>query len=301
MNFLNEAAFRIISLFFLILGIMPQNFHRVAAKVLGRLWKILDKRHREIARDNLEQAMGDRYNDREIKHIVHNTFVNLTSIIFEVAWSLRLKEDHYKKHFRIEGLSNLLQAHQKRRGVLILTGHMGNWELLSITARMIKYPLSVVVRPLDFKPLDRFFEDYRSRSGGVMIPASHAMRKIIRDLKRQCLIAILLDQSVDWYEGVFVDFFGRRTCTNKGLALMALKTKAPVIPVFLARKGGKFVARFEEEVPLIKTGDKTKDIEANTQAYNRVIEDFIREYPDQWLWVHRRWKIRPYQPWPREK
>jgi KDO2-lipid IV(A) lauroyltransferase len=108
-----------------------------------------------------------------------------------------------------------------------------------------------------------------------------------------------MDQNVDWYDGVFVDFFGHRACTNKGLARLALKTEAPVLPVFIVREGSLYRAEIGPEVPLIKTGDKTKDVEANTQQYNDVIEAFVRRYPDQWFWVHQRWKTRPYKPWPK--
>jgi KDO2-lipid IV(A) lauroyltransferase len=104
---------------------------------------------------------------------------------------------------------------------------------------------------------------------------------------------------VDWYEGVFADFFGRRACTNSGMALLALKTGAAVVPVFLARQGSGFVAEFGEELLLVRTGDKRKDIETNTQKYNHVLESIIRRYPEQWFWVHQRWKTKPYQPWPR--
>jgi len=111
---------------------------------------------------------------------------------------------------------------------------------------------------------------------------------------------MLMDQNVDGYEGVFVDFFCRKAFTNKGLALLARKTEAPVVPVFLIRKESGFIVEIGKEVPLIKTDDKTKDIEANTQQYNKIIEDIIRRYPDQWLWVHQRWKTRPHQPWPKK-
>jgi len=127
------------------------------------------------------------------------------------------------------------------------------------------------------------------------------MRKILQNLKQGGLIGILMDQNVDWYEGVFVDFFGRRACTNKGLALLALKTRAPVIPIFLVREKTGFRVEIGEEIPLVKTGDKIKDIEANTQQYNNAIEAFVRRYPDQWFWVHQRWKTRPYWPWPRRE
>jgi KDO2-lipid IV(A) lauroyltransferase len=97
-----------------------------------------------------------------------------------------------------------------------------------------------------------------------------------------------------------VDFLGRRACTNSGLALLALKTKAPVIPVFMVREKDAFIAKFLPEIPLILTGDQTRDLEDNTQQYNHVIESFLRQYPDQWFWLHQRWKTRPYQPWPRK-
>jgi KDO2-lipid IV(A) lauroyltransferase len=111
------------------------------------------------------------------------------------------------------------------------------------------------------------------------------------------MVALLMDQNVDWYEGIFVDFFGHRACTSSGLALLALKTGAPVVPVFLVREKLGFRAEFGTEIPTVKTGDKRKDIETNTLQYNRVIEDFIRRYPDQWFWVHQRWKTKPYQSW----
>jgi KDO2-lipid IV(A) lauroyltransferase len=109
-----------------------------------------------------------------------------------------------------------------------------------------------------------------------------------------------MDQNVDWYEGVFVDFFGYRACTNKGMALLARRTEAPVIPVFLVREKSGFMAEFGSEIPLIKTEDIRKDLESNTQQYNRIIEDFVRRYPDQWFWVHQRWKTKPYCLWPRK-
>ncbi|MBW2193548.1 MAG: lysophospholipid acyltransferase family protein, partial [Deltaproteobacteria bacterium] len=191
-------------------------------------------------------------------------------------------------------------AHDKGRGVLALTAHFGNWELLSVVGAMSGYPLAVLYRPLDFKPLDRFFVKLRTRFGGKMIPQKRALREVLRSLRKREIMVLLMDQNVDWYEGVFVDFMGRRACTNKGLALIALKSKAPVVPVFLVRQGEQFTAKILPEIPLIKTGDKTKDVEENTARYNAAIASFLYQYPEQWFWVHQRWKTRPYHPWPRE-
>jgi KDO2-lipid IV(A) lauroyltransferase len=164
---------------------------------------------------------------------------------------------------------------------------------------MTGYPADIIYRPLDFRPLDQFFVNQRTRFGGNVIPKNRSMRRILEVLKREKPLAFLMDQNVDWYDGVFVEFFGRRACTNKGLALLALKTKAPVVPLFLVREASFFRLDIGPEVPLVKTGDKTKDIETNTQQYNAVIEAMVRRYPDQWFWVHQRWKTRPYKPWPR--
>jgi KDO2-lipid IV(A) lauroyltransferase len=126
------------------------------------------------------------------------------------------------------------------------------------------------------------------------------MRKILRALKQKESVVVLLDQNMDWYEGVFVDFFGKSACTNQGLALMALTTEAPVIPVFLVRDGQRFITEFLEEIPLVRTGDRRKDLEENTQRYTQTLEAVVRRFPGQWLWVHQRWKTRPCHPWPRE-
>ncbi|MBW1841897.1 MAG: lysophospholipid acyltransferase family protein [Deltaproteobacteria bacterium] len=211
-----------------------------------------------------------------------------------------LDEERLFKHFELEGASNLKAAHDEGRGVLALTAHFGNWELLSVAGARLGYPLAVLYRPLDFKPLDRFFVKLRSRFGGKMIPQKRALREILRILNRGEIMVLLMDQNVDWYEGVFVDFMGRRACTNKGLALIALKSKAPVVPVFVVRRGERFTAKILPEIPLIKTGDKTKDVEENTARYNAAIASFLYQYPEQWFWVHQRWKTRPYHPWPRE-
>jgi KDO2-lipid IV(A) lauroyltransferase len=165
---------------------------------------------------------------------------------------------------------------------------------------MIKFPINIVVRPLDFKPLDHFIFNLRTRYGGKIIPKERSIHAIIKGLHRGEMVALLMDQNVDWYEGVFVDFMGHRACTSKGLALLALKTEAPVVPVFMIREKSGLRAEFEPEIVTVKTGDRQKDIETNTQEYNRVIENFVRRYPEQWFWIHQRWKTKPYQAWPRK-
>lgn len=121
---------------------------------------------------------------------------------------------------------------------------------------------------------------------------------VLRSLKNNELVGILLDQNTNVAAGVFVDFFGKPACTNKGLAVLARATGVPVIPAFLAREGGAFHVEFGPEIPTIKTEDEDSDIYVNTRNYNQALESIIRRYPEQWFWVHNRWKTRPCQPWP---
>ena len=167
-------------------------------------------------------------------------------VIFEIGWMLHEERDlsRYFHHLRA--------AHRKGRGVLVLTGHVGSWELLAMCVAMLGYPISAIYRPLDFKPLDMFFKTIRGRFGATLYAKKKAMRPVLRGLNKGELVGILLDQNTSVQAGVFVDFFGRPACTNKGLALIALHTKAPVVPVFLIRESGGYLVEIGPEVPLIE-------------------------------------------------
>ncbi|MEA3429136.1 MAG: lysophospholipid acyltransferase family protein [Thermodesulfobacteriota bacterium] len=297
---LQEITYKVIAGLLKVLGLIPRRTAFKLGNFIGRILFLFDKKHRKIAIENLTRAFGHEKSSYEIKTLARSVFKNLSQILFETGWSLRLNSKDFNKYFCINGLSNFEAAFEKGKGVLFLTAHIGNWELLPVSTARESRNINILFRPLDFLPLNTIFINTRTRFGAKLIPTRHSMRRILSSLKKGEGIAILLDQNVDWYEGVFVDFFGHRACTNKGMALLALKTEAPVVPVFLVREGLGFKAEFCSEVLLIKTGDKTRDVEENTQQYNRVIEDFIRQYPDQWFWVHQRWKTKPYCPWPRK-
>ena len=296
---LQKIAYRVIKILFKLIGLIPRKLAFRLGNLMGQILFLADRKHRKIALNNLTRAFGHEKNPYEIRILARRVFKNLGQIIFEIGWSLRLESKDFQKYFNIQGLSNYTNAYEKGRGVLLLTAHMGNWELLSIIMAMAGYPVSVLYRPLDFFLLDRLFAMIRGRFGAELIPSAQSMRKILRSLKHGKVVGMLMDQNVDWYEGVFVDFFGHRACTNKSMALLARRTEAPVVPVFLVREKSGFMAEFGSEIPLIKTEDIRKDLEANTQQYNRIIEDFVRRYPDQWFWVHQRWKTKPYCQWPR--
>jgi KDO2-lipid IV(A) lauroyltransferase len=297
---LKEIIYKVITGLLKLLGLIPRKTAFKLGNLIGQILFLADRKHRKIAIENLTRSFGHEKSSYEIKTLARSVFKNLGQIVFEIAWSLRLERKDFQKHFNIQGLSNYSNAYKKGKGVLLLTAHMGNWELLSIIMAMAGYPVSVLYRPLDFFLLDRLFAMIRGRFGAELIPSAQSMRKILRSLKYSKVVGILIDQNVDWPEGVFVDFFGHRACTNKGMALLARRTVSPVIPVFLVREKSGFRAEFGSEIPLIKTEDIRKDIEENTQQYNRIVEDFVRQYPDQWFWVHQRWKTKPYCQGPKE-
>ncbi|MBW2170585.1 MAG: lysophospholipid acyltransferase family protein [Deltaproteobacteria bacterium] len=294
-----KITHKAVSACFKCLGLIPRKLGISVGRFLGRGSFLANKKHREIALNNLTLAYSNEKSPSEIRILAKKIFGNLGQIVFEIAWFWRLDRRDFHKHFRIDGLSHFTNALKKNKGVLLLTAHFGNWELMTVFSGMTGYPVNIIYRPLDFQPMETFFVNLRTRFGGKLIPKNRSMRTILTVLKQGEAVGFLMDQNVDWYEGVFVEFFGRLACTNKGLALLALRTEAPVVPIFLVREGAGFRVEIGQEVPLVKTGDKTKDIEANTQQYNGVIEAFARRYPDQWFWVHQRWKTRPYKPWPK--
>ncbi|MCG6906946.1 MAG: lysophospholipid acyltransferase family protein [Desulfobacteraceae bacterium] len=287
-----QLADHLIHGFFRIIGLIPMQPAAALGDALGGLWYRLDRRHRKIARANLKIAFGREKTSREIDLLARRSFQNLGRLLFEVGWLQGLAPGEVARHFSLEGFTPGRLA-QLRRGVLVLTAHFGNWEILPAAATMLGVRLSIVYRPLDFAPLDRFFGRSRSRFGADLIPKKNALFRIVRALRGNRAVGILMDQNVKRDQGVFVDFFGRPVSTNKGLAQLALKTRAPVYPMFLVRRGRGFTVVIEDQVPLAVTGDPQRDVALNSRRYNQTLEKMIRRYPDQWFWVHRRWKKHP--------
>ncbi len=291
-------AVRLIKTACLLLGKPGPGLRDIFSRVLGKVWYRIDRRHRGVALDNLTRAYGGEKTASEIATMARRVFQNIARIPFEIGWALELSPEDHVNHFHVCGRGHLEDAQRQNRGVLILTAHLGNWELLSVAMEMIGLPHCAIARPLDVGFLDQFITGFRTRFGGELIPKERSGYRIVRRLRQGWLVAVLFDQGADWYEGPFVDFFGHRACTSRGLARLAARSGAPVVPLFVVRHGGGFRILIEPAVPLEDSGDKTRDSEENTQRFNQVIENVVRRYPEQWFWVHRRWKVRPYCPWP---
>ncbi len=273
-------------------GALPRKWGNAVGSILGRLGFHLVRRNRNIAMGNLRRAYPEK-TEQQIKAIAQEVFRNLGKLLYELCWSTCLQNGELARHVKVQGTAHLSEAYKMGKGSLVLTAYFGNWELMPILGSLTGYPFSIVYRPLDAKPLENFIVKSRTRFGGYMIPKKRALRKILRGLERKEMVALLMDQNVSRHEGVFAPFFDRPACTNKGLALLALRTGAPVIPAFVLRKERGFEGLILPEILLVRTGDREKDLEINTLAYNRVIESLVRQYPEQWFWVHRRWNTQP--------
>lgn len=277
-----------------IFNLLPFKLSLKVGETLGKLLFLIDRKHRNITLSNLRRAFSNNKTEEEISEIGKACYANLVRSFVEFSRLLRDNKDYLKEYIEVEGFENYLKAREKGRGVLSLTAHCGNWELMALMQSLLGYPISIVARPIDNPYLNKKVEDIRTRYGNSIIDKRRAMRGILRCLDENGTVGVLLDQNVTRKEGVFVDFFGEPACTNKGMALVALKTGAPVIPAFIHYLGdGRHKIIIGKEIELSKTGDSESDVFSNTLKFTKVIEDHVREYPEEWLWLHRRWKTRP--------
>ncbi len=297
----DDRIFRLLKLMVTLMGRLPWPVLKFFSDAFGLIWYKIDKRHRIVVLDNLNLAYPDRFSKFEAERLATHIFKNTAAILFEVIWAYEKPKDELFSYFSVKGAEYLEKAQKKGRGVIILTCHMGNFELLvaAFPKAGMKNPYGIY-RKFDFNPLERLMLEMRQRFGATLIPMRGASEKIDAVLRDGGVMGTLLDQSVDWYKGVFVDFFGRPACTNSGFAKLALRSKASVVPMYTVRKDKHFIIEFLPEIPLVETGDRIKDIEINTQNYTSAVESMVRRYPDQYFWVHNRWKTKPYCLYPRE-
>ncbi len=280
---------------------LPLKFTWKLADSLGRIWFQVDKKHRRIALGNLKIAWGDKLSEEERRTIARRNFIHLARVLLELPYLRKLSSDDLDGFVSFHGIEHFANALKKGKGVLLLASHFGNWELMALAFSLRYHPINIVVRPLDSPFWDNLLAKIRTRGGNQLIPKRGSVRKMLHLLAAGDAVALLLDQNSAWYEGVFVPFFNEIACTNKALSTIALRTGAPVIPAFNVRQpDGSYQIFCQPEIVFGKSGDITRDVEENTAKFNKIIETYVRRYPEQWFWVHQRWKTRPYQAWPRE-
>jgi len=285
-----------------LLGLIPIRVGQFLGRMLGRFLGIAAVGPLKTSLTGLRMVFGDRMSEEELRRLNRRVVIHFAQMLFEVPHVFKLNSENLHRYVYFENEAVFAEALARGKGCFILTGHFGNWELMSaaITLRF-KTDGIAVARPVDFSPVEQLMLRLRTRFGTEIVPKKKAMKKLLMGARKNKTMGILLDQNVDWYEGVFVPFMGKPACTNKGLALIAMKTGAPVIPVFSARQpDGRYRVMFEKEVDLVRTGSKIFDTEENTAMFNRIINKYIHWYPEQWFWFHKRWKTRPSCPFPRQ-
>lgn len=280
--------------FIKILGILPRPLSRAVGIAISQLVYLLHFKLRRVGMRNLAMAFPDKP-VAERKRILRGEFTSLGRQLAELCQFPKYTLENVDKVVAYDGLENYRRAYARGKGVLFLTAHFGGWELSAFVHSLHGHRVNIVMRPMDNPYLDRMLQNQRMQHGNKVVPKDDFVRGLLAAMKCGETVGILMDTNMTPPQGVFVDFFGIAACTASGLARIALRTDAAVVPGFTIwdEAMGKYRLRFDPAPELIRTGDLEADIVANTQRFTKIIEDYVRQYPDQWLWVHRRWKTRP--------
>ena len=278
------------------LGVLSRPLAIGIGLTIGRLAYLLPGNLRRTGRRNLEIAFPEKP-ESERKQLLRGCFANLGRLLGEFSQLPKATPESLRRIIEYDevGLAHLREAEKNKRGVIFLTGHLGVWELHSFGWSALEYPLSFLVRPLDNPRVEEMIESVRTRFGNRAIDKQSAARQALRVLREGGTLGILSDLNTQTREGVFVPFFGKLACTTAGIATLALKTDAVVIPTCAVwnKQRKRYFFHGDPPVELVRTGDHAKDIEVNTALFAAAVEHMVRLYPDQWLWIHKRWKTRP--------
>jgi len=276
------------------LGLLPRPVARLLGAAMGRVLYLLAGRLRLTGLRNLELAMP-AMDLAEREKTLKLVYRNLGWQLAEFCRMELYTPENTAGWIRYEGLGRFLDAQARGKGVLIVTGHLGAWELSSFYHSLMGHPMGMVIRRLDNRRLDGFVNRIRCLHGNRVLHKDDFARGLISAMRQGECVGILMDTNMTPPQGVFVDFFGVPACTASGLARVALKTGAAVVPGFLVWEAteGQYVLHFGDEIRVEASGDNEADVLGLTQACTSVIETWVRRYPEQWLWIHRRWKTRP--------
>lgn len=273
---------------------LPLPLARLLSRGLSSVLFLATPRWRSVARENLELALPE-LNTQQRERIVRGVYENLGRVLLSVARMPRLTPANIGDWVEYDGFQHYKRALEKGHGALFMTAHLGNWELSAFAHALFGNPMHVMVRPLDNPFLDCMIDRYRRLAGNQTIGKQEASRKVLRALKNNEAVGILIDQNTTGEDRVFVDFFGRKASATSAFVKFAQRSGATVIPGFLLWRPetGKYLLKFYPPPQWSDTGDAGADLIRNTQICQSLLERVIREQPEQWLWIHRRWKTQP--------
>jgi Kdo2-lipid IVA lauroyltransferase/acyltransferase len=273
---------------------LPRPLVRAICITLALLIYVLHRRLRRVGMRNLDLAFPPT-SRKEKKKILRGVFISLGRQLAEFTLFPRYTKENVSRTVVYEGFENFAEARGRGKGIVFLTAHLGGWEISSFAHSLYGHPMNIVVRPLDNPLLDAMVDRYRTLHGNRTFSKQDYARGLLKALKNGEVIGILMDTNMTPPQGAFVEFFGVPACTATGIARVALHTGAAVVLAFSIwdKELGKYKIRFEPPLKLVRSGDDEADAVTNTAIFTKEIERCVRRYPDQWLWVHRRWKTRP--------
>lgn len=275
-------------------GLLPRWLAIKAGQIVGAIAHLILPHLRRHAEVNLRLAFPEM-GESERAQIKRGTFRNLGRLLGEISQFPRFNRDNIESIVSYAGLENYLNAAASGRGVILLTGHIGAWELSVFAHSIYGHPMSFLARRVDNPLVERLAESYRTRFGNRSIDKKNSVREVLKTLKSGGVVGILADLNSSREEGVFCDFFGLPACTTAGVATLALRTGAVVLPGYIVwdEKAKIHRLHFDPPVETTITGNREEDVQINTARYTKAIESIVRRHPDQWLWIHRRWRTRP--------
>jgi Kdo2-lipid IVA lauroyltransferase/acyltransferase len=270
-------------------GVMPDAIVRAIGRTLGLMFHTFDRAHRRIAERNLASAFPMRP-AAERRAIARGTFEHFGRLLLELLKFSTLSPEGMLARVEFDGEDRARLAYAQGKGVLFFTGHFGFWELHAIVHALRIEPIGVLARALDNERLNAVLEDIRQRTGNTVIYRQRTIRRVMRMLHARQGVALLIDQHIQGRDAIYVDFFERPAATTTALAAMALRTGAPVVPVFALPLGpGRYRMIYEHPVEPPRA-DSDHAIREFTQRCTDVLEMYVRRHPDLWLWMHRRWR-----------
>jgi KDO2-lipid IV(A) lauroyltransferase len=271
---------------------LPMSVARALGASAGFVTYALLGKHRSVTLTNLTDALGPAASDRTKHYIARHVFMNLGKTALEWFVIDRYSRREITRLVEVSGLCNLKKALENKKGVIALSAHFGNWELIALGLASLGFQGGVLARPLRYPEYEDFLWGMR-RKKGVDTIYRGSLKEVARLLGQNKIIGLMPDQDTDSLDGVFVDFFGRSAYTPVGPAALSLITGAAIVPCFIIRSGRKFRIMIQEPVEIKRTQDRSHDIKLLTQKWSRAVESAIRCYPENWVWMHRRWKTRP--------
>lgn len=282
----------IIFILFFTIRLFPLKIALRAGELAGLMLYYLWGSRRKIAEKNIKETLiiEKEFQNVEPGILIKENFKNYGKSLAEIIKVYSGSGSKIIESVKIIGIENFLAAKNKGKGIVFLTGHCGNWELLALIVSLKISPVAVVARPLDNPYLNKIVEGIRKKFGNSVIYKKGALKPIMQTLKRNGIVGILMDQAVVRNEGFIIDFLGKGAWTTKMPALIIRKTGAAAIPAFIYRNGNGHIIRIYPEIELSENKELEAAIIEDTKKFTRYIENYIREHPTEWLWIHRRWK-----------